>query len=232
MQIPNVVTPFNFSNNRYFFSNGRVRVKVDYDELTFELFLPGNRTFKRRFSFLDNPPDWFDLSDPGLLGWVRKAVNWKQHDKEEMGIEVHQIELYDKVYSVEHDTSNGELIFGIPGGTIVAKRHGFFHRYPELYVMEFGKLREKMLETIGPDRMFVLNWKKEVVSVEFDPKVLDVEGHQFRFDHDEDSGLIYLEIPDRMVTAHIDTFDIIHQDIALMLHGELRDAIKKRLKIK
>lgn len=236
MTVPQIVSPTGQYAGLYKFEHEGYRLEINYGRQTFMLYLAGiDRFIKRKFSFIDNPPDWFVVLDFGLTDWIRKAIDWKPHTKESKGIQVYQLVVEGLLYEIEHDTSNDELVIAMPARLIIDKRRYIFDNLPELAEMDLGQLRENIVEQIK----YMTDGRSPRprpgdphFPVEFDPKPLYTNRNEFRFDYNEESDLVYLLVPDRFIYTHVKLLDRMYQEVGLIHKGKLRDAIRERLNLK
>ncbi len=80
MIVPTTISPIDYlkDTNEYVFYLEDFILKIDNTNQRFELMTTDDLAYFENFDFIKNPPEWFEVIDPGLVGWIRKAINWHE----------------------------------------------------------------------------------------------------------------------------------------------------------
>lgn len=131
MVVPEKVSPVDYllSSNEYVFLINDFTLKVNYTTKMFELISNYEISFTEPFSLIENPEEWFEIIDFGIVDWIRLAINWKMDFEFKFKLEKQQ-------YYIAHNSNNNELLFQMESRTITSARDELTTKHPELQYWE------------------------------------------------------------------------------------------------
>jgi len=77
MIVPTTISPIDYlkDTKEYVFYLEDFILKMDYENKRFELVTANDLSYMQSFSFINNPPEWFEVIDPGLVDWIRNLFS-------------------------------------------------------------------------------------------------------------------------------------------------------------
>lgn len=143
MVVPKEVSPVDYlqNTNEYVFLINDFILKVNYQNKLFEVVTGNKQAFTESFTTVDNPPEWLDILDFGLVDYLKLVLKWK------MDFEI-KFKLEDQLYYLAYNTTNHELLFQMESRTISTARDSLTTIHPEFQYWEDGKLLTKITDFV------------------------------------------------------------------------------------
>ena len=226
MVVPVKVSPVDYllNSNEYVFLINDFTLKVNYSAKIFELISNYEISFTEPFSLIDNPEEWFEILDFGIVDWIRLAINWKMDFEFKFKLEKQQ-------YWIEHNSNNNELLFQMEASTITSDRDRLTTDNPELQFWEGGELLTKISDFVIEETS---NKLKKVIATQngYTYKHLVINQNFYEIGYSKEFDRILLFVPKLSFYGNLLHIEKDMPWISEMYSGAIYDIIRDVLRLK